>query len=244
MEQCGIGVTDVAAVAHRGQDVLALVGQQREPRQLAGGRDVRQRLVRAPRRSARRAGPGPRPARPARRDARCRTRGSSRASGSRRPSSTGCSSDLSMSEASRSGTSSTDGVTDGGRARLGDAGREDRQLLGQAALVRSVSRSQLHSTTARSVRWRGSAVRLPPVSSRNRSDSRPAISSSGRVRSRAAASSMASGRPSRRRTISMTRRRRTHRRPRSPGGRPPARSANSRTAGYSSASAAPAVGAG
>ncbi len=34
------------------------------------------------------------------------------------------------------------------------------------------SRSQLHSTTASRVRWRGSAVRLPPVSSRNRSSSR------------------------------------------------------------------------
>ena len=66
------------------------------------------------------------------------------------------------------------------------------------------SRSQLHSTTARSVRWRGMAVRLPPVSSRNRLDSRAAISPIGITRSRAAASSMASGRPSSRRTISVT----------------------------------------
>ena len=45
-----------------------------------------------------------------------------------------------------------------------------------SAASASVSRSQLQSTTARSVWCRGSAVRLPPVSSRNRSSSRAATS--------------------------------------------------------------------
>ncbi len=68
----------------------------------------------------------------------------------------------------------------------------------------SVSRSQLQSTTARSVRWRSSAVRLPPVSRRKRSSSLAATCCTGSERKRAAASSIASGRPSRRRQISMT----------------------------------------
>ena len=68
----------------------------------------------------------------------------------------------------------------------------------------SSSRPQLQSTTARSVRWRGSAARLPPVSRRKRSSRRAASCSSGIVRSRAAASSIASGSPSRRRQISST----------------------------------------
>lgn len=50
--------------------------------------------------------------------------------------------------------------------------------------------------TARSVWCRGSAVRAPEVSSRNRSSSRAAISAGLSVRSRAAASSMGSGWPS------------------------------------------------
>ncbi len=54
------------------------------------------------------------------------------------------------------------------RVERGAAG-EHRQPPAPASAPRSSSRSQLHSTTARSVWWRGSAVRLPPVSSRNRS---------------------------------------------------------------------------
>ncbi|MEV1178543.1 hypothetical protein [Nonomuraea sp. NPDC049784] len=57
-------------------------------------------------------------------------------------------------------------------------------------------RSQLHSTTARRVRWRGAAVRLPLDSSPNASSSRAATSATGSERSLAAASSIASGRPS------------------------------------------------
>src|SRR6266545_4206139 len=68
----------------------------------------------------------------------------------------------------------------------------------------SSSRSQLQSTTACSVWCRGRAVRLPPDSSRNRSPRRAAICSTGRVRRRAVASSMASGSPSRRRHTSPT----------------------------------------
>ena len=54
---------------------------------------------------------------------------------------------------------------------------------------------------ARSVCWRGSAARDPPVSSANRSSSRASSSAAGITRSRAAASSMASGMPSSRRQI-------------------------------------------
>ena len=64
------------------------------------------------------------------------------------------------------------------------------------------SRSQLQSTTARRVWWRGRAVRAPEVSSRNRSSRRAAISAGDSVRSRAAASSIGSGWPSSRRQIS------------------------------------------
>jgi len=66
------------------------------------------------------------------------------------------------------------------------------------------SRSQLHSTTARSVWCRGSAVRLPPVSTANLSSSRPVSWAGDMVRSRAAASSMASGIPSRARQMPAT----------------------------------------
>ena len=66
----------------------------------------------------------------------------------------------------------------------------------------SSSRSQDQSTTARRVCWRGRTVRLPLVSSRKRSSRRSAIWRGVSSRSRAAASSMASGSPSRRRQIS------------------------------------------
>ena len=71
------------------------------------------------------------------------------------------------------------------------AGKTARRAARPLGLV---SRSQLQSTTARSVRCRGSAARLPPVSSRKRSSRRAAIwaprASAGarrRARSRAAA---------------------------------------------------------
>ena len=62
----------------------------------------------------------------------------------------------------------------------------------------------LQSRAAFRVRWRGSAIRLPPVRRRNRSSSRAAICSGGRALTRAAASSIASGIPSSRRQIWMT----------------------------------------
>ena len=68
----------------------------------------------------------------------------------------------------------------------------------------SVRRSQLQSMSACSVCWRGTAVRRPPASSRNRSPSRLAMSSGDIAETRAAASSIASGMPSRRRQISAT----------------------------------------
>ena len=61
------------------------------------------------------------------------------------------------------------------------------------------SRSYDQSTAARSVWCRSTAVRSPPVSRRNRWSKRRANSSGVRTPSRAAASSMASGNPSRRR---------------------------------------------
>ncbi|QHY95212.1 Daunorubicin/doxorubicin resistance ABC transporter permease protein DrrB [Streptomyces sp. S4.7] len=73
-----------------------------------------------------------------------------------------------------------------------------------ASAVRSTGSSRSHdqSTTARSVCCLGSTVRLPPVSSRKRSSRRSAICRGVSIRSRAAASSMASGSPSSRRQIS------------------------------------------
>ena len=61
-------------------------------------------------------------------------------------------------------------------------------------------RSWLQSTRRRSVCWRGSIPRPLPVRSEKRSSRRAVMSTSVRERSRAAASSMASGNPSRRST--------------------------------------------
>ena len=47
-------------------------------------------------------------------------------------------------------------------------------------MLRRLSRSQLQSISAWRVCWRGSAVRLPPVSKRKRSSSRAAIPSTER----------------------------------------------------------------
>ena len=93
---------------------------------------------------------------------------------------------------------------DGGALSPPSRRRGRRQAARPASRSSAASRSQLHSTTARRVRCRGMAVRLPPVSSRKRSESRTAISAIGITRSRAAANSMASGSPSSRRTISVT----------------------------------------
>jgi hypothetical protein len=107
----------------------------------------------------------------------------------------------------------------------------------------SSSRSQLQATTARSVRCRGSAVRLPPVGSWNRSPKRAATCSTGSARTRAAASSIASGSPSSRRQISTTAVTLSWVTAK-PGWTATARSANSRTTGWAMASPAEAPGSG
>ena len=73
-----------------------------------------------------------------------------------------------------------------------------------AAWPAGSSRFQLQSTTACSVRCRSGASRAPPRSSANRSSSRRAISATDITRTRAAASSTASGSPSRCRHSSAT----------------------------------------
>ena len=49
---------------------------------------------------------------------------------------------------------------------------------------------------ARNVRCRGSSIRPPPASNRNRSPNRTAISAGDKTRTRAAANSIANGNPS------------------------------------------------
>jgi hypothetical protein len=66
----------------------------------------------------------------------------------------------------------------------------------------SVSSACDQSTEARNVCWRRTAARAPPVSSRKRSCRLSRISVSDKTRTRAAASSIASGTPPRRRQIS------------------------------------------
>ena len=66
----------------------------------------------------------------------------------------------------------------------------------------SPSRSWLQAIAARSVCWRAGRSRAPPVRICSRLSSRPSIAAGGSVLTRAAASSMASGRPSRRLQIS------------------------------------------
>ena len=66
------------------------------------------------------------------------------------------------------------------------------------------SRSWLQSIAPRSVRWRSGRSRPPPAPRSSRSPRRCAIAAGESSRIRAAASSMASGSPSRRRTISAT----------------------------------------
>ena len=78
---------------------------------------------------------------------------------------------------------------------------DSRRSRRRSSLVR---RSQLQSMSACSVCWRGTAVRRPPARRRNRSPRRSAMSSGDIAETRAAASSIASGIPSRRRQISTT----------------------------------------
>ncbi len=123
-----------------------------------------------------------------------------------RPSPAVTSRDLSASDVIRSSTSSTStgppAQTPSAASTVAPPAKTARRR--SSARSASVSSSQLQSTTARSVWcWRG-AVRAPPVSSRNRSSSRAASCSALIVRSRAAASSMASGIPSSARQIRVT----------------------------------------
>ena len=201
--QRAAGVAAVAQPAQRGEDVLALGLQQREPLLLAGAAQARLGGARPARRSSARGRRGWPPARPPRPASPARTRGSSRASGSARAS---AGDDLQQRAVDQRGEPVEVAAHGAPRSR---PWRRRRTRPAGAASRRSssVSSSQLQSTTARSVRWRGSAVRLPPVSRRKRSSRRSASSSSGSERSRAAASSSASGRPSSRRQISTTARR-------------------------------------
>ena len=192
-------VAGVAEPAQRRDHVVALGSAGAgKPRAARAGAGAARRPRRARRSSARARCGRPRP-RPPRRASRARTRGSSRASGSavRR--------DHLQQRAVDQRGEPVEHVA-GRRRRRRRSSRRARAgtppACGRARARASVSRSQLQSTTARSVRWRGSAVRLPPVSSRKRSSRRAASCSTGIVRSRAAASSIASGSPSRRRQIS------------------------------------------
>ena len=144
-------------------------------------------------------------------------------------------SDRSTSAQSRSKTSSAStpspAQTSSTAARVAPGGKTDRRRASRRS--GSLSRSQLQSTTARSVRWRPAAARLPPVRRRKRSCRRSASCSSGIERSRAAASSMARGRPSIRRQTSATAGLVASSSEKS-GDADVARSANSRTAASSS----------
>ena len=81
----------------------------------------------------------------------------------------------------------------GGFEREAAAKTDNRR---NSVLSASVRRSKLQSISARSVCCRGSAVRSPPESRRKRSRSRSAMFSTESARTRAAASSSASGIPS------------------------------------------------
>ena len=82
-------------------------------------------------------------------------------------------------EPGRRSPSGRRGRADRARRRPGWPRRRRRRAGASSARSASSSRSQLQSTTARSVWCRGSAVRLPPVSSRNRSSSRSATCAGG-----------------------------------------------------------------
>ena len=77
----------------------------------------------------------------------------------------------------------------------GPAAREDREPCEEPALV-VVRRPWLHSSVARSVRWRPGRSCAPPTSRSSARSRRRLIASGGRSFERAAASSIASGRPS------------------------------------------------
>ena len=152
---------------------------------------------------ARRGRPGPARSRPPRPAVRRRRPAPSPAAGTaRRCSPVAVTSDLSTSEAITSITSPgrrrrpAPGGADLARPRPGWRRRGTPTGGAARPAPSSPSRSQLQSTMARSVWCRGSAVRLPVASSRNRSSSRLATWARVSDRSRAAASSMASGMPS------------------------------------------------
>ena len=251
------GVPHVAPVVQRGQDVVAVGLHHRQPGHLVPGQQLAAPPRPSGRSSARRGGGAARRARPGRPAARTRTRGPSPASAA------GCRpapAPFLLAPPAPAAAATCRPGTRADRRRRPDRRRRGRlrsparpgprrpprprrawprpgrrRTARPAAAPAGVSRSQLHSTTARSVRCRGRAVRLPPVSSRKRSFSRRAISASGSVLSLAAASSIASGSPSRRRTMSMTRATVSSLTSK-PGLTAAARSANSRTAGKPTAS--------
>ncbi len=98
-----------------------------------------------------------------------------------------------------------------------------------------VSSSWLQSMARRSVCWRSGRSRAPPVNNRSRLSKRPRIAAGVRTFTRAAASSMASGRPSRRAQISTTAAALSSPKTK-PGFTARARWINSATAGYSESS--------
>jgi hypothetical protein len=98
--------------------------------------------------------------------------------------------------------SSLSAQTDSAAARVAPPGKT--ASLRASTCSDADSRSQLQSTTARSVRCWGSAVRLPPVSNPNLSSRRSASWAGVSVRSQTAAGSIASGIPSRARQIRAT----------------------------------------
>ena len=123
------------------------------------------------------------------------------------------------------------------RRRRVEAAGEHAEPVEDASGPSSSSSEYDQSTVARSVWWRSTAVRRPPVRSRKRSSSRRAISAGLIATTRAAASSIASGMPSSRRQISATAS--ASRRLRAKPGRTAcARSAKSRTASLATSSSA------
>ncbi len=192
----------VAEVLQRGEQVVALGGGQSDPTQLVPSAQQRPDPRARGRGSRPRGWRGPRRAGPARRAGRRRTPAASRACGSAgrcaaaagtcrpgRPAGPRCPRRAPPAPTTTCSAASVDTPP----------GKTARRSTRSRSVVES--RSQLHSTTARRVRCRGRAVRLPPVSRRKRSSSRSASCSTGMVRLRAAASSRASGRPSSRRQI-------------------------------------------
>ena len=115
-----------------------------------------------------------------------------------------------------------------------------RRPPGGANSARSgaVSRAWLQSTAARSVWWRSSAVRCRRSGAGSGRPGGPGAAPTGSTRTRAAASSSASGRPSSRAQIRATAARVLRPSARTPGCTATARSTNRRTASYRPSSSA------